>query len=518
MGLKWIGAAAIVCLTVAARGQSTQPAATQFIAAEIRTPKAQEAPHINGPRVYGERPGRPFFYTIPATGKFPLTFSAVGLPDGLQLDTAVGCLSGSVAAAGDYPVTLTVANSLGKDTQTLLIKIGDQVGLTPPMGWNSWNCFAESVDQDKVEAQAAAMVASGLFRHGWTYINIDDTWQGARSGPDHVLQADEKFPDMKNLCDHIHALGLKAGIYSTPWVTSYAGHAGESAMNPAGDWTPPPGPKQGLRKILPYAVGEYHFMKQDARQWAQWGFDYLKYDWYPIEAPDVSEMGDALKSSGRDFVYSLSNSAPFAGAADWAKLSNSWRTTGDIRDTWPSMTRNGFSQQRWAAFAGPGHWNDPDMLVVGYVGWGPRLHLTHLTPDEQYTHITLWCLLSSPLLLGCDLTKLDDFTYGLLSNDEVLAMDQDALGKEATRISQSGRQEVWAKPLSDGTWAVGLFNRDAQAADVTVQLSDLKLEGAQPVRDLWRQKVLADANGSATMHVAAHGAEMLKIGAPIEPR
>src|SRR5262249_53597885 len=180
-----------------------------------------------------------------------------------------------------------------------------------------------------------------------------------------------------------------------------------------------------------------------------------------IEVPQSEEMARALAHSGRDFVYSLSNHAPFEGAADWARLSNAWRTTGDIRDTWRSVCGNGFTQDRWALFAGPGHWNDPDMLVLGKVGWGPKLRPTNLTPNEQYTHLSLWCLLAAPLLLGCDLTQLDDFTLGLLTNDEVLAIDQDPLGKQARRVKEGRRAgtEVWARPLADGTVAVGLFNR-----------------------------------------------------------
>jgi alpha-galactosidase len=532
--------------------------------AEILTPKPPPTPRINGPKVYGARPGRPFLYTIPATGDEPISFAAEGLPKGLVLDAKRGRITGSVAREGDYRVKLTARNARGEDCKTFLIKIGDRICLTPPMGWNSWNCFAGAVTQEKVRAQAEAMVRTGLIKHGWTYINIDDTWQGARGGKYNALQGNQKFPDLKKLCDHIHGLGLKAGIYSTPWVTSYARHPGGSAENPDGKWTkPPPGPKQVNKKILPYAVGKYSFARRDARQWAEWGFDYLKYDWNPIEVPQVKEMADALKASGRDFVYSLSNHAPFAGAADWARLANCWRTTGDIKDTWKSLSSIGFSQDKWARFAGPGHWNDPDMLVVGKVGWGPKLHPTQLTPDEQYTHITLWCLLAAPLLIGCDMTELDEFTISLLSNDEVLAVDQDELGKQARRVHEDRRAgtEVWARPLADGTIAVGLFNRgryevegpprpkkgqpaprqvwklrdratnratefasarEAEAqlrklagpVEVTVSWSALGLKGRQPVRDLWRQKDLGPADGKVTARVAFHGAAMLKVGTP----
>ncbi|HEY2587823.1 MAG TPA: putative Ig domain-containing protein [Tepidisphaeraceae bacterium] len=532
-------------------------------AAEILTPKPPPTPRINGPRVYGERPGRPFLFTIPATGDEPIIYSAEGLPPGLTLDEKLGRISGSVAREGDYKVTLTATNAQGKDTRRLLIKIGDPICLTPPMGWNSWNCFAGAVDQEKVLAQAEAMAKSGLIKHGWTYINIDDTWQGDRGGPYKAIQGNKKFPDMKKLCDQIHALGLKTGIYSTPWVQSYAGYPGGSAMTADGKWSKAEGAKQVNKKILPWAEGPYPFARQDAKQWAEWGFDYLKYDWNPIEAPQVQEMADALKDSGRDFVYSLSNSAPFDHAADWARLANCWRTTGDIRDTWDSLCRNGFSQDKWAPYAGPGHWNDPDMLIVGKVGWGPKLHPTGLTPDEQYTHITLWCLLASPMLIGCDMTQLDEFTLSLLSNDEVLAVDQDPLGKEATRVKEDTEAgtEIWARPLADGTTGVGLFNRGryllqaprrrrgaaentpqqwrlidrsdnkaqtfeskdaaeaalrktAGPAQITIDWADLHLNGARSVRDLWRQKDLGQADGKFTATVPFHAAVMLKIGKP----
>lgn len=497
---------------------ATQPYQPITPPAEILTPLAPPTPRINGARVVGVRPGRPFLFTIPVTGAEPITYSARGLPPGLHLDSNLGRIFGSAPLQpGDYKVTLAATNCLGEDSAQLLIKIGDEICLTPPMGWNSWNCFASAVDEDKVRAAAHAMVQSGLIKHGWTYINIDDSWQGVRGGPFNAIQPNETFPDMKALCDEIHSLGLKAGIYSTPWVTSYAQYCGGSAENPEGTWSKPTIPKKGHvnRKILPWAVGRYSFATNDARQWAAWGFDYLKYDWNPIEVPQVDEMRNALQDTGRDFVLSLSNAAPFAGAADWARLANSWRTTGDIRDQWTRVVQLGFSQDRWADFEGPGHWNDPDMLVVGMVGWGPKLHRTHLTPDEQYTHITLWCLLSAPLLTGCDMTKMDDFTIGLLTNDEVLAVDQDLLGKQARQISNEHGAQVWAKPLSDGSWAAGLFNLNESPTDVTVDFGALKLAGRQDVRDLWRQKDIGTATGQFTATVAPHGTVMLKIsGAP----
>jgi alpha-galactosidase len=538
------------------RPPATEPSSSAGEMLEILTPPPPDTPRINGARVYGERPGRPFLFTIPATGSEPITFSADGLPPELTLDSSTGRISGSVASEGDFNVTLTATNALGRDSKPLLIKIGPQICLTPPLGWNSWNCFAGAVDQEKVLAAAMAMSQSGLLKHGWTFINIDDSWQGPRGGKFNAIQGNEKFPDMRKLCDAIHNLGLKAGIYSTPWEQSYAGFIGGSSDYPDGAWTKATGPREKKFQNKPWAVGQYHFMKADARQWADWGFDYLKYDWNPIDTPDVLEMKNALDASGRDLVYSLSNGAPFDNAVDWARYSNLWRTGGDINDTWDNMSAHAFGEQKWANFQGPGHFNDPDMLVVGLVGWGPQLHPTCLSPDEQYTHITQWALLGAPMLIGCDMTRMDAFTFGLLSNDEVLAVNQDALCTQARRIREDLRDgtEIWAKPLADGTIAVGLFNRGrfllsgprhgsttrrlidrssdatqefdttdaadaalqktAAVRDITVTWADLNLSGPQPVRDLWRQIDLPDADGSFTATVAFHGAAMFRIGNP----
>ncbi len=479
---------------------------------EIRTPKAPVAPRINGPSIFGVRPGAPFLYRIPVTGQRPIAFAADGLPAELKLDPSSGEITGLLSSAGRYQGILRAKNARGTAQKTFRIVAGETIALTPPMGWNSWNCWGSRVDYDKVLRSARAMVASGLANHGWTYINIDDAWQGKRGGPFKAIQGNEKFPDMKDLSDAVHKMGLKLGIYSTPWTTSYANHIGGSAENPEGDWQKPTLSKKGNvnKKILPWAIGKYSFARNDARQWGAWGVDYLKYDWNPNEEPETREMYDALRASGRDIILSLSNSTPFTNAPALSKIANCWRTTGDIRDSWDSMSKKGFGEDKWAPFAGPGHWNDPDMLVVGYVGWG-QPHPTHLTADEQYTHITLWSLLAAPLLLGCDLEKLDDFTLGLLTNDEVLAINQDALGKQAVWVSKEGDLRVYAKNLEDGSKAVGLFNLGESTASVTVKWSELKLSGKQSVRDLWRQKELGRFVEEFHLPVAPHGAELIKL-------
>jgi alpha-galactosidase len=479
---------------------------------EILTPPPPATPRINGPSVFGVRPWAPFLYRIPATGERPMEFSAKGLPNWLKLDPGTGVISGTLEGKGEHTVILQAKNAQGSVKRKFRIVAGDRISLTPAMGWNSWNCWGSQVTEEKVRQSARAMVDSGLIDHGWTYINIDDAWQGKRGGELNAIQPNTNFPDMKGLCDDLHHMGLKAGIYSTPWVTSYAHHIGGSSDNEGGDWAPPTEAqnKHRHKNSYPWIIGKYSFAEKDAKQWAEWGMDYLKYDWNPNEPPETEEMFDALRDSGRDIVFSLSNASPFTNAPELSKFANSWRTTGDIRDTWESMRSKGFSQDKWARFAGPGHWNDPDMLVVGWVGWG-KPHPTHLTPDEQYTHISMWCLLSSPLLLGCDLQKLDPFTMSLLSNDEVLALDQDALGQQATCVDVTGSVYIYAKDLETGSKAVGLFNCGSTAETGTVSWSELRVSGKRMVRDLWRQQDLGRFSEKYSAAIPPHGVVLIRL-------
>jgi len=494
-----------------------------YPSAEIRTPKAPLTPRINGPDIFGVRPNAVFLYHIPATGNRPMEFSADNLPAGLKLNAATGQITGSMAAAGEYPVILRAKNALGVNEKKFRIVVGETIALTPPMGWNSWNCWRGQVTGQAVLESAKGMASSGLIDHGWTYINIDDTWQGPRGGPFHALQGNEKFPDMKGMCDKIHALGLKAGIYSTPWTTSYGRFEGGSSENPDGSWTKPTGSKTGRVnvKMLPWAIGKFSFARNDARQWAAWGFDYLKYDWNPNELPETKEMYDALRATGRDIVFSLSNHAPFKNIAALSQLANCWRIGGDIGEKWESVESHGFGAnpdqpddvKQWLPYEKPGHWNDPDMMEIGYIRFGKAgPHMTQLKPDEQYTHVTMWCLLAAPLLLGCDLQHLDVFTLNLLTNDEVLAVDQDSLGKEAAPVSCQDKLCVYAKDMEDGSKAVGLFNLGEVPKTVTVHWANLKIDGKKNVRDLWRQKDLGQYDSQFGMPVAPHGAELIKIG------
>ncbi|MGZ5553905.1 MAG: putative Ig domain-containing protein [Chthoniobacterales bacterium] len=522
---------------------SRHPEDRQAESYEILTPPVAAAPRINSPKVFGVRPGSPFLFQIAATGERPLEFAAENLPDGLLLDRSTGLISGAIAAPGRQLVRLSASNKIGAATKELTIVVGDEIALTPPMGWNSWNIWSGSVSQEKVRAAARAMIASGLRDHGWTYVNIDDGWQGVRGGELNAIQPNKKFPDMPALAKEVHELGLKVGIYSTPWRTSFHGHIGSSADNADGsnEWMKSgqydefykykfPPFESSLNKIRWLkslanrlkekqreqitkklrTFGEFSFVRQDVAQWSAWQVDYLKYDWVPTDLAHAEEMRESLRRSDRDIVFSVANNAPFPIAPQISNLANSWRTSGDVKDNWPSMSKTGFTRDRWAPFSRPGHYNDPDMLVLGEVGWGkPRR--TNLSPNEQYTQMSLWCLLSAPLLLGCDLEKLDPFTLGLLTNDEVIEIDQDPLCKQARRVAHHGSTEIFAKPLQDGSWAIGLFNRGSESTRAVLEWTDIGISGPQTVRDLWRQKDVGIFTNEYEASVPQHGVVLIRV-------
>jgi alpha-galactosidase len=347
------------------------------------------------------------------------------------------------------------------------------------MGWNSWNKFGPDITDKIIRDQADAMVSSGMMAAGYKYINIDEGWEGTRDAQG-ILHPNPAFPDMKALAAYVHAKGLKIGIYTSP------------------------GPKAcGGRE------GSYGHEDQDARMFAGWDMDYLKYDWctagtvyqreqYPLA---LRKMSEALNKAGRPMVYSIHGRGAVwqYSAAQGAQM---WRTTGDINDTYARMLAIGFGQEGLEMFAGSGHWNDPDMLEVGNGG---------MKPNEYRMHMSLWCLLAAPLIAGNDLTSMTPETVSILTNPEVIAIDQDAAGKQGHRIMEQGAIVLMMKPLADGSKAVGFFNREQGVVTVTVQFADIGLAASASVRDLWARKDLGKFQSSFTTDVPEHGTVLVKI-------
>ena len=352
---------------------------------------------------------------------------------------------------------------------------------TPPMGWNSWNKFASRIDDKTVREIADAMASNGMKEAGYVYINIDDTWEAGRDAQGNIT-TNKKFPDMKALAEYVHSKGLKLGIYSSPGPNTCAGYE-----------------------------GTYGHEEQDARTYAAWGIDYLKYDWCGARNLYTDEemqavyqiMGDALLKTGRPIVYSLCQ----YGRNDVWKWGgdvggNLWRTTGDIRDAWDSMTRIGFSQNELAPYAKPGHWNDPDMLEVGNGG---------MNEAEYKTHLSLWAILAAPLLAGNDLRSMTPEILAILTNREVIAVDQDKLGKQGQRVWKSGDQEIWTRQLAGGAQAVAFFNRGTEPAKLTIKWTDIAIAGKWKMRDIWLHQNVAWPGPEYSATIGGHGVIMLRL-------
>lgn len=483
--------------------------------AAILTPPAPPEPCINGPLVYGVRPGSPFLYRIPCTGDRPMSFSAAGLPSGLTLDPLSGIITGSVSATGTNRVTLLARNARGTAERELRIVVGPTLALTPPMGWNSWYIHYRRVTQALMRQAADQMIASGMADYGYQYVNIDDCWMKHKSdppfrAPDGTLLPNAHFPDLHGLTKYIHAKGLKAGLYTSPGPWTCAGY-----------------------------TGAYQHEAQDAKLFADWGFDFLKYDWCSygrIFAQGDARAGAAatkleryefpyqlmwseLQKQNRDIVLNL---CQYGMGEVWkwgGDVGNSWRTTGDLglqkNSRLPAFYGIAFQNAQHADFARPGAWNDPDYLLIGWVGDASRMDVgkpTRLTPDEQYSYMSLWSLMAAPLIFSGDMARLDAFTLNVLCNREVIAVDQDPLGRQGKVLRHTQDEFVLVKELEDGGKAVGLFNLATNAATVSVSWNELGLAGQQKIRDVWRQKAMDSSDTEVSAKIAPHGVALMKIG------
>lgn len=480
----------------------------------ILTPKSGPAPRINGPAVYGARSGHPFLYRIPCTGRRPVRFSAAGLPDSLHLDEATGIISGRVPdRKGEFAVTLGAVNQEGSASRALRIVVGDTLALTPPMGWNDWYTHYGRITDKLMRQGADAMIASGMADFGYQYVNVDDCWMVKPGSTDPALGGEPRdaagairpngrFPDMNALTAYIHAKGLKAGLYTSPGPLTCAGF-----------------------------TGSYKHEEIDARQFAGWGFDFLKYDWCSYEKVAGGKtledrkkpyelMGGILRKLDRDIVLNLCQ----YGMSDVWKWGGEcggqcWRTTGDLgleKDKrLPGFYGIGFQNARLTAYAGPGRWNDPDYILIGSVGNAFKIDAppkpTSLTPDEQYSYMSMWALMAAPLFYSGDMNHLDDFTLNVLCNSEVIEIDQDAAAKQGRIIRHTANEFILAKNLEDGSVAVGLFNLGGDRKDVAATWKDLGLQGSYRVRDLWRQKDVGRVDGRYAAAVNRHGVSLVRL-------
>ena len=480
----------------------------------ILTPKPAATPRLGGPRVYGARPGHPFLYRIPCTGERPIAFAASGLPSSIHLDPATGILSGTTPNPGVFNVRLAAKNKLGKAERRLRLVVGDKLALTPPMGWNDWYSFYDRVSADVLRKAADTLVDSGMADFGYEYVNVDDCWMVKPGSPDKEIggeprdadggiRANGRFPDMKGLADYVHSKGLKAGLYTSPGPLTCAGFA-----------------------------GSYQHEEQDARRFAEWGFDFLKYDWCSYEKVADGEglerfqkpyrlMGGLLARQPRDVVFNLCQYG-MGDVATWGASvgGHSWRTTGDLglekSTRLPGFYSIAFANARKSASAGPGAWNDPDYILIGQVGDANDTSAppkkTSLTPSEQYSYMSLWSLMAAPLFYSGDITHLDEFTLNVLCNAEVIDVDQDPLGKQGRIVrGPEGPELVVAKPLDDGSLAVGLFGLGDEPATISISWEELGIAGPQHVRDLWQQKDLGVYHRRFEATVSRHGVALVRL-------
>ncbi len=486
------------------------PADTNAQAGEgaLLTPAPSSAPRVNGPKVYGIRPGSPFLYRIPCTGLRPLVFRARDLPAGLALNPQSGIITGKIARAGNYQMTFFAQNSAGVGQRDFRIEVGDRLALTPPMGWNSWYIHYTHVTELTLRHAADAMIASGMVDYGYQYVNSDDGWNVKPGANDSAtanptrdargnLLPNKNFPDIKGMVDYIHAQGLKAGIYISPGPKTCAGFAGSWGHEAA-----------------------------DARRFAGWGFDFLKYDWCSYGDHAVTNtltyfqepyrvMSAELQKQPRDLVFNLCQ----YGMADvwkWGgELGQCWRTTGDLgleHDTdLPGFYHIAFRNAKLADYARPGAWNDPDYLLLGWIGGWHGSHPTTLTHDEQYSYMSLWALMAAPLIFSGDMDKLDAFTLNVLCNAEVIDVDQDPLGRQGRIARQTPEEYVLVRELADGSRAVGLFNLSTKPRTVSVALAAIGMSGHPLVRDVWRQRDLGPCPGELRAEIPRHGVQLVRL-------
>lgn len=485
--------------------------------AVILTPKPGPAPRINGPKVYGCRPGHPFIYRVPTQGERPMRFTAENLPGSLHLNATEGIITGDAPPRGEYQVTLRARNGQGESARSFRIVSGDTLSLTPSMGWNHWYTHYYRVTDAMMREAADILVTSGLADVGYQYVNMDDCWMNApknndplRTGPLRDPQGNivpnRHFPDLRAMTAYIHGKGLKAGLYSTPGPLTCSGFA-----------------------------GSYQHEAQDAKQFADWGFDFLKYDWCSYENIARQEsgpargiamrpfalMGGLLRQQPRDILYNLcqyGREKVWEWGADAG--GQSWRTSIDLGLEIDRIFEVALANARHRGWSKPGAWNDPDYVQIGFFG-DPKGYAqgtgapvpVPLTPTEQYSFMSLWSLMAAPIFFGGDISRLDEFSISVLCNPEVIDIDQDELGQCARVVQLDGDRFLLVKDLADGSKAVGLCNAGELPAEITAKWSEVGVTGKRRVRDVWRQRDLGVFEATFKAQVPRRGVVLVRLSA-----
>ncbi len=458
-------------------------------------------PVFHGAKITGNFPNTEFLFTVPTTGTRPITFSAENLPAGLSIEPASGIIRGNVKEKGSYTVKIIANNTKGKAEENLKIEIGDKLCLTPPMGWNSWNVFTNTLDEKLVIEIADAMVSSGMRDLGYQYINMDDYWHAESRDAEGKPVADpKKFPHgIKWLSDYVHLKGLKLGIYSD-----------------AGD------------KTCGKCFGGFQHEEIDAKVYAEWGVDLLKYDFcfVPFKKSEAlaryKKMGDALKGSGRSVVYSICNWG-FFKPWEWGESvgGSYWRSTPDIFDTWKggipfmmSTMRIIKRQNKILQYGSTGHWNDPDMLIVGNYGNGKATGrdgmFKGMTDTEYQSHMSLWAIMNAPLLSSCNLRSMNEPTKNILLNSEILAVNQDEKGAQVKLIQKKNGVWVYLKHLSDSSVAVAVFNTKKSETKFDLK-AEGELTGTWKARDVWQHTETGILKDKITLTLNPHETIVLKL-------
>ena len=459
-----------------------------------RTPFSGK-PIITMPAVFGATPGKPFFTAVFAIGERPINFTVSGLPEGLVFD---GEMISGKCKEGEYTITVTAENARGTDTKEIRLLFGKRMlRRTPLMGFTSWNAFSPAVTQDGMISTAETMTAMGISDYGYRYINLDSSWQDEYGGEFDAIQPTyDRFPDIAGMVEKIHSLGFYAGIYSTPFV--YAWGCPKGRENIPGCTLLPADERFGEGYYFP--IGKIRKEQNNVRQWTKWGFDYLKYDWKETDKFNADIMRKTLDESTRDFVYCLSVYARLEEADYLMENVNSWRSNDDTNGAWEREKAVFGTYFDWEKYTGYGHWFDLDMLSIG-----DGLFPCMFTDDEKLFQYSARALLCSPIQLSCTFEKATEFELDLYCNEEIIAVNQDALLAPAKTVLSNDGLYIFEKPLDGGDRAIGIFNTDDKTRTVEYPLHEKAV-----LRDLWMKEDVGVTN-AVKAEIEPHSARIYRI-------